>query len=70
MAEVRYERNTAATPQAHSVELGVCDGPECKAIHVILVDINDNPIASCSLGPETVAAIARISMTLAAKARA
>jgi hypothetical protein len=41
-------------PRAHHVELGRCKDPTCDAVHFILCDENDVPIAVCALRPDQV----------------
>ena len=41
-------------PRAHHVELGRCGDPDCHAVHMILCDEHDEPIAVCALNPDQI----------------
>jgi hypothetical protein len=40
-------------PQAHSVQFGQCADPDCRTIHLLLLDVDGDTIATAEFGADT-----------------
>lgn len=58
---MRYddEVDTTGVPRAHSVTVARCGDPACNAVHVVLYDEHDNPLAHAALSVEQMDQIQR-----------